>query len=216
MMPLVKICGMRQTAQIIECERLGVPYLGFIYYPRSPRFVGEQFVMPALKRVKKVGVVVNASLEQVAYLVRRDSLSVVQLHGDESPAYCQALRQSLSVKLWKVFPVGEALPSVQSLQAYVPYVDAFLFDTAGAQRGGNGQVFSWQLLAGYSLPTPLWISGGLGLHNMSALCDFLRAHPHLPVEGLDFNSALELSPGNKDMQKVCDLLKYFELKSEQI
>lgn len=207
---------MRETAQIIECERLGVPYLGFIYYPGSSRFVGEGFVMPALKKAKKVGVVVNAPLEHVAYLVRRDGLSVVQLHGDESPDYCRQLRARLPVQIWKVFPVGDTLPRPQLLQAYEPYVDAFLFDTAGKQRGGNGQPFDWQLLADYRLDTPLWISGGLGLHNISDLLAFLDAHPQLPVAGLDFNSALETAPAKKDLQKVSKLLKYFDFKSEKI
>lgn len=212
----LKICGMRQTAQILECERLGVPYMGFIYYPASARFVGEDFVMPALVRAKKVGVMVNATLEQISYYVRRDALTVVQLHGDETPNDCAAVHEHLPVQVWKVFSVGDALPSMQLLKAYAPHVDAFLFDTAGAKRGGNGQAFRWQLLASYELSTPIWLSGGLGLHNVAALLSFLENHDYLPVAGLDFNSRLEIAPANKDLQKVQELLKYFEFKSEKI
>jgi len=200
----VKICGMREAANILAVADFNPDFLGFIFYDKSPRYVADTLSTEVLRSlpetVAKVGVFVDAPLLELLATARHYSLDYVQLHGHETPAYCRAVHAH-NLQIIKVFSIDEQF-DFSTLAAYEPVCEFFLFDTKGAQRGGNGQTFDWQLLANYQGPTPFLLSGGLGPANTDEL---LRFH-HPRLAGYDFNSLLEISPGFKNVEVTGQLL----------
>ena len=122
------------------------------------------------------------------------------MHGDESPEFCRQL-QANGLLVWKVFSVGERFDFDQ-LNAYQAVVDAFLFDTKGTQKGGNGVPFNWHLLNNYTLDKPIILSGGIGVEEIAQLKDVV----HLPILAIDVNSRVEIKPGLKDLKLVDRLI----------
>lgn len=201
---LVKVCGMRDAAVLSSIAALGPDFLGFIFAPKSPRFVGEALA-PALVQalpptIWKVGVFVNETTENILATAQRFGLAAVQLHGQETPAQCRELNEA-GLLVLKAFSVGEAV-NFNALLPYVPYCDYFLFDTKGAEPGGNGATFDWQLLQNYNLPVPYFLAGGLGLEHAAEL-----AALRLPgLAGVDLNSGFETAPGVKDTSRLAQML----------
>jgi phosphoribosylanthranilate isomerase len=200
---LVKVCGMRDAANIAAVARLQPDFMGFVFYPSSPRYAGE---MPpaAVARLppglRKVGVFVNETSEQILAIQRRFGLEAVQLHGQEAPEQCAALRAA-GLLVIKAFAVGLAIEH-DSLRPYVGSCDYFLFDTQGAAPGGNGTAFRWSLLQAYNLPTPYFLAGGIALQHAATL-----AALRLPgLAGIDLNSRFEKAPGVKDETLVGQML----------
>ncbi|GAB3571147.1 phosphoribosylanthranilate isomerase [Hymenobacter daeguensis] len=201
---LVKVCGMRDAAALAEVAALAPDFLGFIFAPASPRFVGEALAPAQLQALPpaiwKVGVFVNESTATILATALRFGLSAVQLHGRETPAQCEALSEA-GLLVMKAFAVGEAL-DLDVLRPYVPCCDFFLFDAKGAAPGGNGTVFNWNLLRPYNLPVPYLLAGGLGLAHAAEL-----AALRLPgLAGVDLNSGFETAPGVKDAGRVGQML----------
>ncbi|MGI4736568.1 MAG: phosphoribosylanthranilate isomerase [Janthinobacterium lividum] len=200
----VKICGMREAANILALADFNPDFLGFIFYNKSPRYVSDTLDTELLRSlpdsVRTVGVFVDELLPELLATATRYSLDYVQLHGHETPAYCQAAHTQ-QLRIIKAFSIGDAF-DFSTLAAYVPYCELFLFDTKGAQPGGNGTAFDWRVLADYHGPTPFLLSGGLGLGNANELRHF--QHPHLV--GYDFNSHLETAPALKDVGATRQLL----------
>ncbi|WP_231590736.1 phosphoribosylanthranilate isomerase [Hymenobacter terrenus] len=201
---LVKVCGMRDVAALAAVAELAPDFLGFIFAPNSPRFVGEvlrpELVQALPPGIWKVGVFVNETIENILATAQRFGLGAVQLHGQETPAQCEELSEA-GLLVMKAFSVGNAV-NFDALLPYVPYCDFFLFDTKGAAPGGNGAVFDWNLLAGYNLPVPYFLAGGLGLEHASELVAL-----HLPgLVGVDLNSSFETAPGVKDAGRVGQML----------
>ena len=201
---LVKVCGMRDTAALAEVAVLAPDFLGFIFAPKSPRFVGEA-LPPELVRalpptIWKVGVFVNETTENILATARRFGLAAVQLHGQETAVQCEELGEA-GLLVMKAFSVGKAV-DFDALRPYVPYCDFFLFDTKGAAPGGNGAIFDWNLLSAYNLPVPYFLAGGLGLEHAAEL-----AALHLPgLVGVDLNSGFETAPGVKDSRRLAQML----------
>lgn len=175
-------------------------YLGFIFYPKSKRFVGFEpsaEVLAAVQdSIKKVGVFVNETPEKVLEIVQNWNLEVVQLHGNESPEYCKQIKNS-GITVFKAFSVDESF-DFGSLKAYSGVCDYFLFDTKGLLPGGTGQKFNWQLLENYQGDVPFFLSGGIGPDDLESVLNF--RHP--PLFGIDINSGFEISPALKDVAKV--------------
>ena len=175
-------------------------YLGFIFYPKSKRFVGFepsseiQVVVP--DSVKKVGVFVNETPEKLLETVQNWDLNVAQLHGNETPEYCRQIQDS-GITVFKAFSVDE-LFDFEMLETYSKVCNYFLFDTKGQLPGGTGQKFNWQLLENYKGDVPFFLSGGIGLEDMEAIRHFV--HPRW--RGIDINSGFEISPALKDIEKV--------------
>lgn len=185
----------------VNCQQLAttvVPdWMGLIFYPKSPRFVQEE-ESDWIKSLplKKVGVVVD---EQAAVMLQKIStfgLSALQLHGGESLELVQELKVASEVELWKVISVGEFI-DWKAMEAFVPHVDRFLFDTASASKGGSGKQFNWRLLEGYPFDKGFMLSGGLTASHAAAIRDFVGRIPQLL--GVDLNSGFELAPGLKDI-----------------
>ncbi len=191
---------MRDASNIEELARLQLDYIGFIFYEKSKRYVGEDFDLNRLKTIptatKKVGVFVNASLEYVQEKISNYQLDVVQLHGEESPDFCKELSKQ-KVQIIKVFPVGNHFDFSQLLP-YGECVDFFLFDTKGKERGGNGITFNWEILEEYKMETPFFLSGGIGPESLEKIKQF----DHQKCVALDVNSGFESAPGIKKIQAI--------------
>jgi len=175
-------------------------YLGFIFYPKSKRFVGfkpsPEVLSIVSDSVKKVGVFVDEAPEKVLETVQNWNLDVVQLHGYETPEYCQQI-QDLGITIFKAFSVDDQF-DFEILNAYSGVCDYFLFDTKSQLPGGTGQKFNWQLLENYKGNVPFFLSGGIGPEDIDAISQF--SHPKL--FGIDINSGFEISPALKDVVKV--------------
>ncbi|SMC00508.1 phosphoribosylanthranilate isomerase [Hymenobacter roseosalivarius DSM 11622] len=187
---------MREATSLAAVAALQPDFLGFIFYPKSSRYVGQELNASSLENlppgIKKVGVFVNETTDIIRQRVQEFKLNVVQLHGDETPTQCQELRAP-GLQVMKAFALGGKF-DFDTLLPYVPHCDYFLFDTKGEQPGGNGLVFDWQLLRDYALPTPYFLAGGLDV----AHAEMLR---NLQLPGLfavDLNSRFEVGPGEKD------------------
>jgi phosphoribosylanthranilate isomerase len=196
----IKVCGMRESYNIEQLSQLPIHYMGFIFYPPSPRFVGNNLNEKVLKnipaRIKKVGVFVNSDLNEVLTNVEKYSLQCVQLHGTETPDYCNAIREKNIVVIKAFKAEAELLTCETSNYRYV--CDYFLFDTPTSKHGGSGIKFDWQMLSKQKLSLPFFLSGGIGSENE-------RAIKELVVTGfyaIDLNSKFEIEPGIKDIRKL--------------
>jgi phosphoribosylanthranilate isomerase len=196
----MKVCGMRERENIQALLELNPHYIGFIFYEKSPRFVGDQLDATLLasipKYVKKVGVFVNSNFDHILKTVRKYSLDYVQLHGTETPEFCRNLR-SKGVNIIKAFSIGPDF-NFRQLNNYKQHCDFFLFDTQGTNYGGNGTVFDWALLNRYDNEKPFFLSGGLDLVH----AELLGQLAHLNIHAVDINSKFEISPGLKDNGKI--------------
>lgn len=175
-------------------------FIGFIFYPKSKRFVGfepsPEILTVVPDSVKKVGVFVDETPEKVLEIYRNWKLDVVQLHGHETPEYCRQIQNS-GITVFKAFSVDESF-DFATLEAYSEGCDYFLFDTKGQLPGGTGQKFNWQLLKNYKGLVPFFLSGGIGPDDLEAIQNF--EHPRW--RGIDINSGFEISPGIKNEEKV--------------
>ena len=197
----VKVCGMKYNAAKVAA--LKPNYLGFIFYDGSPRnYTGPPSTIPS--EIKKVGVFVNASFSFVKQISETHKLDVIQLHGEETVEYITDLTTSLPshTDIWKVFSIKDSF-NFELLKPFEPHVDAFLFDTKGEARGGNGVHFNWDVLEAYPSTKPFVLSGGIGIADLSEVKKLINSG--LPVLAIDINSKFEIQPGRKDI----DLLKRF-------
>jgi phosphoribosylanthranilate isomerase len=202
---LLKICGMKVPSNILEVAALRPAYMGFIFYKGSKRYIADlpAGVIDALpSSIKKTGVFVDASLEEVVAAIAVYSLDAVQLHGNESEAYCKALKDAENkVEIIKAFGVDEEF-DFGRLGSYADVVDYFLFDTKTEGHGGSGLSFSWELLQKYTLAKPYFLSGGIGLEALSEVQNI--TDPRLYA--VDVNSRFELEPGVKDITKLKEII----------
>tara|TARA_R110002050_G_scaffold220208_1_gene356074 strand:- start:597 stop:1235 length:639 start_codon:yes stop_codon:yes gene_type:complete len=202
MKPLLKICGMKHnTAQVAA---LHPDYVGFIFYEKSPRFFEGEEIPPLPEGVKKVGVFVDETISKVIALCIEHSLDVIQLHGDESKEYVLDLRANLrlyyqNIQVWKVFSIDDNF-DFEQLSVFQNKVDAFLFDTKGKEKGGNGYTFNWEVLKNYTLNKPFILSGGIGLAEVDSIKELLQTD--LPIFAIDVNSKFEIEPGQKDISAL--------------
>jgi len=211
----LKICGMKYQENMIEVAKLQPDYLGFIFYEKSTRFF-EGTIPELPKYIKKVGVFVNASIDEILEKVKKHNLDVVQLHGDESPEFCDALchtvpkakgigSASYKIETIKVFSIKDDF-DFETIKPYEPFCDFFLFDTKGKLPGGNGYAFNWNVLKEYPSTKPYFLSGGIGLEEMESILSFLRRQESKFCHSIDVNSKFEIKPGLKNIE----LLKEFK------
>lgn len=196
----IKVCGMRNPENIAALSELNPDYMGFIFYPKSKRFIADQLDAASLdflpSSIQRVGVFVNATMEEVIQGMNLLKLDLIQLHGDEPPEYCRALYE-MDVPAIKAFGVDENFDFTVT-EAYAPYCQYFLFDTKSANYGGTGQKFDWGFLKKYNNALPVFLSGGLGLEDASQVlaCNWLNLH------AVDLNSRFEIEAGMKDIDKL--------------
>jgi phosphoribosylanthranilate isomerase len=211
----IKVCGLRDTENIKAVAALNPDYMGFIFYAPSPRFI-DKLPVEALnnipKSIKKTAVFVDESAETINNLLNKFGFDAVQLHGNESPDFCNSFRNK--VKMIKAFGLNDSFDFDQ-LNAYVNKVDFFLFDTKTDIHGGSGKTFDWTILNKYKLNTPFFLSGGISLDNLEEVKNI--SHPQF--YGVDLNSRFETAPGMKDIQqleKAFDIIAVTQGKSHKM
>jgi phosphoribosylanthranilate isomerase len=205
----IKVCGLGAPENILAVSALKPDYLGFIFFEKSARnFTGDIPVLDA--SIKKTGVFVDASFEFVKEKIEEFDFQAVQLHGKESPEFCRQLKE-LGVEVFKVFSVKYDFDFMRLIE-YEGIVDSFLFDTKGEHPGGNGETFDWKVLKNYPSQTPVILSGGIGLDEVSAVAEILKTG--IPIYALDLNSKFEKKPAVKDIEKLKEFLNTINVDSE--
>lgn len=192
----VKVCGMKHLDNIGALLRLKPDMIGFIFYEKSPRFVHKVPKGIDYGETKKVGVFVNEKVKSILDFAQQYSLDYIQLHGSESPKKCSEIKKS-GFYVIKAFSVDDDF-DFRKTRLYESVCDLFLFDTKGAQPGGNGKVFDWEVLNNYEGDVPFLLSGGIsnGMQN-----EVLKIkHPQLI--GVDVNSGFEIAPGLKNIREL--------------
>ena len=192
----VKICGLTNLADARLASDLGAHALGFIFYPKSPRYLAPEAARDIIAQlpplVLAVGVFVNEELATVRELADQMGLDWLQLHGEEPPDYCQALGRNII----KVIPVKDET-SLEQMIAYQGRVRAFLLDTyKSGQKGGTGQIFDWSLAVSAKNWGPLILAGGLNPDNIAAAVQAVQP------PAVDVASGVEAAPGRKDPDKL--------------
>lgn len=195
---MIKVCGMREADNIREVERLGIVLMGFIFWPKSKRYVAEppQY-LPS--QVKKVGVFVDASLDDIRQHIQDYQLDIIQLHGHETPTFVHALKPTVIIKALNIATVED----LAQTKPYEGIVDYFLFDTKAQLPGGSGEQFDWSVLSHYEGITPFILSGGIGPDDAERIKSF--HHPR--CIGIDLNSRFETAPGLKDVNQLREFLE---------
>ena len=201
---ITKVCGMRDAENIRKVEALGINMMGFIFYPKSSRYVSNR---PAYlpTKCKRVGVFVDSTIEDIHQHIADYGLNIVQLHGHESTDFIRQFRLLCGdfIAIIKAFNIA----TKEDLEKTAPYeglVDYFLFDTKGKNVGGNGEKFDWSILDAYNGDTPFLLSGGIGPDD----AERIKSFNHPKCIGIDLNSRFEIEPGIKDIVKLKTFLNY--------
>ena len=211
---VVKICGVRDAAAVNAAAMAGASHLGFVFYPKSPRFlnVHEAVALRAnsSKETRIVALVVDLEPSAVTALVESLKPDAVQFHGDESPERLLALKDEFcgELEIWKA--LGMAAPAdLDAADRFHGVVDRLLFDARpprGAERpGGHGDAFDWNILRGYDGATPWILAGGLTPENVAEAIDIASTIPRFC--GVDVSSGVERASGVKDREKIARFVR---------
>jgi phosphoribosylanthranilate isomerase len=207
----LKICGMKYPKNILEVGSLLPDYMGFIFWEKSARyFDGEMPELP--KSIRKVGVFVNASVDEIVEKINTYDLQAVQLHGQESIEFCESLKKNIPnlIDIIKVFSILDTFDFAE-LKPFEKVCDLFLFDTKGKLPGGNGTTFDWKVLEKYPSTKPFFLSGGIGMDEINAVQEILKTN--LPIYAVDINSKFEIEPGLKNIELLHSFKENLQLKS---
>ncbi|BAQ66907.1 phosphoribosylanthranilate isomerase [Geminocystis sp. NIES-3709] len=201
----IKICGVTLLEQAISIAELGVDTLGFICVKTSPRYIKPEDIKNIIKilppEMSKVGVFVNENVENIITLVKETGLTAIQLHGDENLNVCRQLREFLpDIEIIKAFRY-QNLKSLQLLENYLPLIDTILLDAfQEGIYGGTGKTLNWLQLNNFRPSRPWLLAGGLEPDNVITALQIVQC------DGIDLSSGVEISPGNKDLDKIKLLL----------
>ncbi len=195
----VKICGLSTLADARYASGAMADYLGFIFYPESPRYVDPAkagTIINWLEGPKKVGVFVNQPLDDVIEITRKTGIDMVQLHGIETPAYCSLIEKPV-IKAIHITAEKRSDDLMKEIEPYRGVADFFLFDTKMENKwGGTGKTFDWSVLKGLENETPFFLSGGLKSDNIVQAIKMVNPY------AVDLSSSLEESPGLKNLDKM--------------
>jgi phosphoribosylanthranilate isomerase len=200
---MIKICGMREPENIRKVTELKPDVMGFIFYRYSPRYAGEvlnpEIIAEFPSYIRRAGVFVNSTLKEITTTVRKFSLDIVQLHGNESPEMCRRLSET-GITVIKAFNIEEST-GFGLCSEFINGTKYFLFDAPTVIHGGSGNKFDWKILHKYDLGHPFFLSGGISPRDVSNVLGITNPAFH----GVDLNSRFEVKPGLKDI----DTLKKF-------
>jgi len=197
----IKVCGMREAANIKALIKLDIAFIGFIFHEKSARNVSKKPTVNIPKNIQKVGVFVNKSKKFIQEKAREFDLDIIQLHGQESPEFCQEIK-ALGLEVIKAFNIKTDF-DFTALKNYEKHCDYFVFDAYGKQAGGNGIVFNWDLLKNYQGETPFLLSGGL----KPTLIAEIKEFKHKKCIGLDINSGFEIAAAQKDIPAIATFIQ---------
>lgn len=189
---------MREPNNIRQVEQLSIDMMGFIFWPKSSRYVSER---PAYlpTQCKRIGVFVDEDIQTVHRIADEYALDYIQLHGHESSEYCAQLQRLHIIKAISI----SGRDDIDTYKKYEGLVDYFLFDTKCPSVGGSGQQFDWTVLSAYDGNTSFLLSGGIGPDDAQRIKNF----QHPKCVGIDLNSRFELAPGLKDINKLKQFLE---------
>jgi phosphoribosylanthranilate isomerase len=200
----IKVCGMTLPGQVDALTDMGVELAGFIFYEKSPRYMGNKITPEKMKkiggRIAKVGVFVNTAYESLMKTVEDYRLDMVQLHGDESPRFCEQVANYVTVI--KAFRSSDSDPIDWTIRPFHDTCDMFMFDTLGSGYGGTGKKFDWNILKPAVINKLFVVSGGIQPGDEAMLNEFTKEPVAKKFFGIDINSKFEISPGVKDMDKI--------------
>lgn len=199
----VKVCGITQQEQLMQLPDAGVSFAGFIFYPKSPRYVLRHMTTSQIKKentVNKVGVFVNASADEILQMVDECRLHMVQLHGDETPKFCEKIADYISVV--KAFRFSETDNIGYRIQEYMDYCDMFMFDTEGVGYGGTGKKFKVEKLYGVTVGKPYFLSGMIEPGDAEKLNEFAQQPEAKALFAIDISTKFEVLPGIKDINLI--------------
>ncbi len=210
MVPKVKICGVTRLEDAQLATELGAWALGMIFYEPSPRRCAREEavrIAAALRRrVELCGVFVNAPINEVVRAADEIGLTLLQLHGDEGPAYCAEVGHRTGARVIKAVQIA-SVGDVRDVERY--HVDYHLLDTRPSAperarlRGGTGETFDWSLLRVRRSRVPLILSGGLAPENVGAALEAIaQLGPRAQPFALDTASGTEAAPGRKDPARL--------------
>jgi phosphoribosylanthranilate isomerase len=201
----VKVCGMRDPLNVKEIGETKPDFMGFIFYSRSPRYVGEETDLTLYHNVphnvKKIGVFVNEENHKILDLSLCNGLDIIQLHGTESPVSCLQLKLA-GLSVIKAFNIDNKF-SFDNLRPFMPVCDYFLFDAKSEKQGGSGNKFNWEKLTEYTLDKPFFLSGGISPEDIAEI----KSIENRGFFAVDINSRFEIVTGIKNVAAVNFFIK---------
>lgn len=205
----IKVCGMTLPEQVNALDEMGVDLAGFIFYEKSPRYVGNKISAEKMRkiggRIAKVGVFVNMPYDDLMKTVEEYRLDMVQLHGDESERFCEKVANYVTTV--KAFRLSDNDPIEWMVRNYHDGCDMFMFDTLGAGYGGTGKKFDWNVLKGTNINKLFFLSGGIEPGDEDKLKEFANDPAAKKFFAVDINSRFEITAGVKDIEKVREFVK---------
>ncbi len=220
----VKVCGIRRWQDALAVQDTGAHAVGFVFYPKSPRFVSKDRALSISRMLSpfmaRVGVFVDAPLKEVLSTLKECRLTAAQLHGNESPAFCRSIAER-GFGVIKAVHVEEGeratnhARNIERLQRfcqrYINSVDAFLVDTKHPKlKGGTGTVCDWTAVASIAREYPVILAGGLTSSNVEEAVKRVR-----PL-GVDVSSGVEVEPGIKDQAEVRRFVREVWRRSDEL
>ena len=203
----IKICGISSAPALDAAVRVRANYVGFVFFPKSPRNVTIREVAPLAGRahghIRKVGLFVDADDALLRQAVEAGKLDAIQLHGSETPERVAQVKSAFGLPVWKALPVSSP-NDIKGAATYQGAADLFLFDAKtpkGALPGGMGLAFDWSLLTAYRGQTPWGLAGGLNPDNVAGAIRLTGATL------VDTSSGVESAPGIKDMDRIVAFCK---------
>jgi len=210
----IKVCGMTLPEQVMAFDAMGVDFAGFIFYPKSPRFVGNKITAEKMRKIKghiaKVGVFVNEPYDDMMRTVEEYRLDMVQLHGDETPFFCEKVANYVTVV--KAFRLSDNDPIDWIVRPYHDSTDMYMFDTMGAGYGGTGKKFDWNDLKAASIDKLYFLSGGIEPGDEENIKAFMDEPVAQKLFSIDINSKFEIAPGVKDVKKVKQFVEQLKVQ----
>lgn len=203
---IVKVCGMREPDNIREVETLQPTMIGFICWDKSPRYVAT--VPSYLPKCQRVCVFVNPSINYALQMADSFKADYLQLHGSETPDFCQELKHATGLKIIKSISIANSA-DIEKSKEYQGVADILLFDTKCATVGGSGVKFDWSVIENYDGTTPFLLSGGIGPDDAESILSI----KHPMFAGVDLNSRFESAPAMKDVLKLKEFIT--EIRDEQ-
>jgi phosphoribosylanthranilate isomerase len=196
----VKVCGLNNQSDIELLNKIGIDFMGFIFYQKSPRYQNKSLILSNISKYK-VGVFVNEDFGSIRDKILKQNLTHVQLHGDESPSLCKKLMTL--VRVIKAFRISQYF-DINKTHEYLESCDYFLFDTDSDSFGGSGKKFNWDIIKNFT-KKKFFLSGGIDLESIDKIQKIKKENEYLFA--VDINSKFEFSPGNKDIKKIKRFLK---------
>lgn len=199
----IKVCGMTRPDNIDDVAALGIDMMGFIFYPKSPRYAGlpDRSVIDRLQShgTEPVGVFVDEEIATMMEILRQTGITTVQLHGNESIDLCDMLRDK-GYRVMKAISIADRV-DIERASAYDNHIDMLVLDTKCKEKGGSGRKFDWSLLIQKGFKSPFLLSGGISAVDYDSVTELYHAMGG-QMMGVDLNSRFETEPGVKSTEML--------------